>query len=197
MPVSPECGIATDSLVQDAHSCDRTAANISHVSARFEEGTTVPDASQAEMSYGPRRTDTSDCSRIRAHTREHIGQNAISTSAALDEGAPVQAAHCVAAAIEEGTTVPAGTQAETCVGRRSADKSGPPVLRFPELVNAGARQSRVLPPLFRHWALLFRGSLFTRASAPANVRIWVLHVFMWIPFFLTPAPVPTYLLLLL
>ena len=44
----------------------------------------------------------------------------------------MQAAHCVATAIEEGTTVPAGTQAETRVGRRSADKSGPPVLRSPE-----------------------------------------------------------------
>ena len=64
-------------------------------------------------------------------------------------------------------------------------------------VNAGARQPLVLPLLFRHWVLLFRGSLFTRASAPASPRLWVLHLFMWIPFFLTPALVPTYLLLLL
>ena len=136
VPVFPECGDATNSLVQDvlgfrAHSCDRIGENVPRASARFEEGTTVPAATQAEMSYGPRSTDTSDCSRFRAHTRERIGENATCTSAAFDEGATVQAAHRVAAPFEEGTTVPAGTQAETCFGRRSADKSVPPVLRFP------------------------------------------------------------------
>ena len=134
--VSPECGVATDSLVQDvlgfrAQSCDRIGENIPRVSARIEEGTTVPDATRAEMSYGPRSTDTSDCSRFRAHTHERIGENATCTSAAFDGGATVQAAHRVAAPFEEGTTVPAGTQAETCFGRRSADKSVPPVLRSP------------------------------------------------------------------
>ena len=53
------------------------------------------------------------------------------TSAALDEGATGQAAHCVATAIKEGTTLPAGTQAETGFGRRSAEKLIPNVLRSP------------------------------------------------------------------
>ena len=120
----------TSERLSDYPDC-HTGENFPRASARFEEGTTVRDATQAEMSYGPRSTDTSDWSRIRAHTRERVGENAICTSAAFVEGATVQAAHRVAAAIEEGTTVPAGTQAETCFGRRSADKSVPTGLRSP------------------------------------------------------------------
>ena len=116
------------------------------------QGTTVRDATQAEMSYGPRSTDTSDWSRIRAHTRERIGENAICTSAAFDEGATVQAAHCVAAAIVEGTTA-LDDEART-------SRFHPFCGSLRTFVNAGARQLLVLPLLFRRWVLLFRGSLF-------------------------------------
>ena len=205
MPVSSERDVATDSPVQDAHSCDRTVENISHVSARFEEGTTVPASTQAEMSYGPRSTDTSDCSwsrahlcdriaenaprvsvlneegtivgdatpdtsdlsRIRAHTRERIGESARCTSAAFDEGATVQAAHGVAAAIEEGTTVPAGTQAETGFGRRSADKLVPNVWRSPEHIRESS--GKAVPWVTTSVSTL--GSPVPRISFHTRVRV--------------------------
>ena len=105
--VSSERDVATDSPVQDAHSCDRTVENISHVSARFEEGTTVPATTQAEMSYGSRSTDTSDCSWSRAHFCDRIAENAPRVSVRN----------------EEGTTVGDATQAEICLGPRSTDTS--------------------------------------------------------------------------